>query len=278
MTLVGGPVGSAVGTPVVNAGMGYINGLYLTWLTTSTISIANGSCRDSTNQNDIIFGPTLVTTTTPYTTTPSTLVINTAQQGALGVDIGTIAASTLYAVYIIDSSLGGVPVSAVISLSFTQPTLPFGYDSFRRIGAIKTDAGSLVLAFHQEQPGGQPGRRMWYSVPISVLAATASATFVAQNLAAAVPAIKTEVVLQADLLPNAASNFVELRPTDATTGASGANGDVKMSGDVAAVHHFDQLLVCCGLDTNVPPRASIDWITDAASTVALTVTAYVDHL
>jgi hypothetical protein len=115
-------------------------------------------------------------------------------------------------------------------------------------------------------------------VPISVLAATASATFVAQNLAAAVPPIQTNVTLQADLLPNAAAAFVQLRPTDAISGSGGAAGDVKMSGDVAAVHHFDQLQVCSGLDANVPPRASIDWMTDAVSTVALTVTAYVDHL
>jgi hypothetical protein len=278
MSLVGGPIGSVVGSPVVNAGAYYINGLYLTWLTTATISIANGACRDSTNQNDIVFSPTVVTTTTPYTTTPSTLVINTAQQGALGVDVGTIAASTMYAVYIIGDSLGNNATTAVISTSFTQPTLPYGYDSYRRIGAVLTNGSSQILAFTQEQPGGQPGRRMWYSTPISVLAATASATFVAQNLAAAVPPIISNVTLQADLLPNTAAAFVELRPTNAITGSGGAAGNVKMSGDVAAVHHFGQLQVCSGLDANVPPRASIDWLTDAVSTVALTVTAYVDHL
>jgi hypothetical protein len=271
MTLVGGPLGTAVGTPVVNAGAYYINGLYLTWVSTTSFSIANGACRDSTNQNDIVFGPTVVTTTNPFTTTPSTLTVSTGHQGPLGLDIGTIAVSTLYAVYIVGDSLGNNPTTAVISLSFTQPLLPFGYDSYRRIGAIKTDGAGLVLAFHQEQPGGQPGRRMWYDIPISVLAAAAGAAFAAVSLAPAVPAIQTNVTLQADLLPNAPADFVELRPT----GSAAANGNVKMSGDVAAVHHFDQLMVCCAVSAG---NASIDWITDAASTVQLSVSAYVDHL
>lgn len=275
MSLVGGPVGSAVGTPVVNAGNLYLNGLYLTWLTTATISISNGACRDSTNQTDIVFGPTLITTTVPYTTQASTLVINTAKQGALGVDVGTIAATTMYYVYIIGDSLGNNNTTAVISLSFTQPVLPFGYDSFRRIGAVLTDGSKNILAFSQEQPGSA-ARRMWYATPISVLTATASATFVAQALSAAVPAILTEVTIQADLDPAAAADFVELRPTNAISGSGGAAGNVKMSGDVMSVHHFDQLRVMCGL--NATPAASIDWLTDAASTVALTVTAYVDHL
>lgn len=272
MTLVGGPLGSAVGTPVVNAGNLYINGLYLTWLTGTTISISNGGARDSTNQTDILFGPTIVTTSQPYTTTPSTLVINTAQQGALGLDIGTIADSTMYYVYIVGDSLGNNSTTALISLSITQPTLPFGYDCYRRIGAVLTSNAAAILAFWQEQPGPQPGRKIWYDVPVSVLAATAEAAFTAQSLAAAVPPLQTNVILNADLDPNAAADFVEIRPT----GSTAANGNVKMSGDVMGVHHFDQLQVVCGVTT--APAASIDWKTDAASTVALSVAAYVDHL
>ncbi len=276
MTLVGGPIGSSVGTPVVNAGAYYISGLYLTWLTTTTLSISNGSARDSTNQTDLIFSPTLVTTSVPYTTTPSTLVLTTTVKGALGLDTGTLAANTMYYIYLVGDSLGNNNTTAVFSASFTQPTLPFGYDSWRRIGAVVTDGASHFLPFSQEQPGGQPGRRMWYATPISVLAATAGAAFASIALSAAVPAILTEVTLQADLLPNAAANFVELRPTNAIAGSGAAAGNVKMSGDVAAVHHFDQIRVMCGL--NATPAAAIDWMTDAVSTVALSVSAYVDHL
>jgi len=292
-----------VGFPMNKAGVLYVNGLGLNFTTTTSIGVVAGAARDSTNQCDIV----LAANTT----------LNAATTGVNGLDTGTLAANTFYYVFVIGSSLSANPEinidkqynvfaagttilngtviaegqntpqpaytvannpqpGVLLSLSSTAPTLPQGYDMFRRIGAVLTDGASHILSFWQDDSNDSTNREMWYDAPISVLAATAGAAFASLSLAAAVPAIAlngsgTRITLQADLDPNAAANFVELRPT----GSTAAAGNVKMSGDVAGVHHFDQLQAVCELSAG---NASIDWITDAASTVALAVSAYVDKL
>jgi hypothetical protein len=287
-----------VGYPMVNAGSLYLNGLNLSATSTTVLTVSPGAARDNTNQDDIVL--------------PAAATVTTTVSGIGGLDTGTIAATTFYAVYLIGSSLSANPEineatqvstmasgttilngtviaegtvaqptwsvqnnpqpGVMISLSATQPTLPEGYDMFRRIGFVKTDGASHFLPFWQDGVNTST-RTMWYDAPISVLTATASATFEAQSLAVAVPVGvgQTRVILQADLDPNAAANFVELRPT----GSSSTNGNVKMSGDVAGVHHFDQLQAIAAVSAGA---LSIDWMTDAASTVALAVSAYVDQL
>ena len=290
-----------VGFPLNKAGTLYVNGLGISpGTTTLKVAMAAGAARDSTNQADIVL--------------PTAVSINFGANGANGLDTGAIAASTFYYVYVIGSSLSANPeinediqVSTIggttlngtvltqttvtqpaasvannpqpaglVSLSATAPVLPLGYDMFRRVGAVLTGGGSTVLPFWQDDNNDGTNRTMWYDAPISVLGATAAAAFTAQSLAVAVPVIalagaNTKVHLQADLLPNVAAEFVEIRPT----GSAAAAGNVKMSGDVAAVHHFDQLQAVCAVSAGA---ASIDWITDAASTVALAVSAYVDKL
>ena len=246
--------------PIVNLGNSYVNGFALTWLTNTTMFLGQGQARNSTDNNDILLNGNGAT-------------INVAVQGVNGIDQGTIAASTFYYVYAIGDSTamdatspGYVPTAGLISLSATNPALPGNYDMFRRIGTILTSGAGAILAFRQLR--AQAYRKMWYDTAISVLAATAAAAFTAQSLAVAVPPIATEVGFRADLFPNAAADFVELRPT----GSASAAGYVKMSGDVAAVHHFDTISCPC----NATP--SIDWLTDAVSTVQLSVEWYLDPI
>lgn len=289
-----------VGTPMVNLGNLYIDGLAISpGTTTSLINLAAGAARDSTNTDDIVL--------------PVAVIINAAVVGANGIDTGALAASTFYYVYVIGSSLGANPdidietqvsvlangsvvlngtvisegivtpptwsvtnnfqPAGLISLSATAPTLPFGYDMFRRVGSVLTSGGSVFLPFSQDS-SSTSFRTVWYDTPISVLAATAAAAFTAQSLVTAVPVTalaggSTDVFFQADLLPNAPAAFVQLR----RTGSAATNGNVKMSGDVAAVHHFDQLTCQASISAGV---ASIDWMTDAVSTVQLSVTGYID--
>lgn len=272
--------------PRFNKGNMYVNGMLLTSpATTSTLGISVGQCRDSTDTNDINM--------------TSAVVINARLNGSNGLDQGTLAANTFYHVYAVGNSnsndttllaaavqpvpaiqppttitesTGGffTPAVGLLSLSATAPALPSGFDMFRRIGTVLTSAtaapNAVFLPFRQV--GSSSERWMWYDAAISVLAATAAAAFTAQSLAVAVPPLATQVTLQATLLPNAAGNFVALRPT----GSASAAGYAKMSGDVAAVSHIDDMTVPC----NATP--SIDWITDAASTVALAVTTYLDLL
>src|SRR5208283_4100787 len=84
-----------IGYPQVNAGLLYVNGLDVSWVSTTALSVAAGAARDSSNVNDIV--------------SPTAVSISSAINGAGGLDTGTIAASTFYAVYIIGSSLSANP-------------------------------------------------------------------------------------------------------------------------------------------------------------------------
>jgi len=241
--------------PMVNLGNLYKSGCGLTWATNTTITVAKGQWRDSTNINDIVLS--------------STITINGAVNGANGLDTGSLANNTFYYVFLIGDSTKNLPTAGLLSLSSTAPALPGGvnvpggYDMFRRIGAVLTDGSAHILSFTQI------GTEMWYEAPISVLAATANASFTAQNIGAAVPPIAINVRFLATLVANAASNFVALRPT----GSANTTGYAKMSAVAAGGTSQIGVLVC---PCNATP--SIDWKTDAASTAALSILAYVDNI
>ncbi len=83
------------------------------------------------------------------------LMLNTAGAGDNGLDTGTIAASTWYALWVIDN---GTTTASLLSLSGTAPTMPAGYTHKARVGWIRTDstANKYPLAFVQR------GRRVQY--------------------------------------------------------------------------------------------------------------------
>ena len=65
-----------------------------------------------------------------------------------GLDAGTVAASSWYHVYLI-ANAAATSVDVLVSASATSPTLPSGFTKKRRIGSIRTDASSRILAFSQ---------------------------------------------------------------------------------------------------------------------------------
>lgn len=103
------------------------------------IDIAVGSCRDSTDVDDMHLLSALTKRL------DATWAVGTNQGG---LDTGAEAASTLYAVWLIKRSDTGV-VDALFSTSFTSPTMPPNYDRRRLIGAIYNDAASAIVAFTQ---------------------------------------------------------------------------------------------------------------------------------
>ncbi|MEO6077571.1 MAG: hypothetical protein ABIP54_02180 [Candidatus Andersenbacteria bacterium] len=255
-------------TPMVNAGLLYVSGLQLSNDATTPLTlldVAAGACRDSTNTNDIVVS--------------SAVVVNLAGTGALGIDTGTVAASTMYAVYAVGSSTNqignGQPVSAypgtvLLSLSFTQPTLPFNYDMFRRIGTVVTDSSSHILAFRQD--GSGQNRRMTYATPIATAITAGNATTntsVVINTTPTVPAIATLVHFSIGLTPTTAGNKVILVPT----GAGASDIYAQLSGDVAAVVHTDALSCPCSATPQVSYR-----VTAGGDAVAISVQGFDDLL
>lgn len=92
-------------------------------------------------------------------TIASAVAVNTATVGAVnGIDAGSLAARTWYAVYAIGDSNGVNASGGLISLSFTSPTLPGTHDIFRRVGALFTDD---VPGFRDFIQTGNDARRVY---------------------------------------------------------------------------------------------------------------------
>jgi hypothetical protein len=265
----------AISTPVVNAGAMYINGMRMAFASTTTFTVSQGLCRNSTNVNDINIGLPLNVAATqtgelPVDVGAGVVTVDITTQGAGGLDNGTIAASTFYAVHAVGDSFGLMPGSVVISLSVTDPLLPAGYDMFRRIGFIKTDGAVHVLAFRQE--GVTADRWMWWDVAIATsITAGASATFASVDASAGIPAmgVSSDAKFLVAFTPTGAANTLELRP-----GLSSAtNGYARLSGSVAAVSTID--IMECPIDS--PYTDAVDYLVTGSAT-AISVAAYLDQL
>lgn len=241
-------------SPIVNAGLLYVNGLGLTRTSASVLTVATGAARDSTNVNDI--------------TVSSAVTVTKTTSGAGGLDTGTIANSTMYALYVIGDSTGYNDPAAIISTSTTGPLQPFGYDMFRRIGWALTDGSANFLQFWQD--GNGQIRNMWYDVGISELAGGSATSFTAIDLATSVPPIATEVMIDIAYTPNGATDVAEFLPF----GSSASNGFVRF-GCGAAAAQVGQIKVPCRLDSSTP---KIQYKVTAGDTITLLVVGYQDYL
>jgi hypothetical protein len=188
-----------------NAAFLYVNGLQLSWTSNTTLTIAPGICRDSTNAEDLNLGG--------YgSSAPVNTVVNSAINGVNGLDTGAVANATWYAVYVIGDASGYKPTGTLLSASATAPTLPAGYNVFRQIGWALTDGSAHFLKFYTV---GNAGVRQhhWDSM-ISVLAAGVATAFTGVSCSAAVPPVNSTVVtFYAGLTPAVAGDAASFRPT-----------------------------------------------------------------
>jgi hypothetical protein len=261
-----------IATPIVNAGLLYINGLELSYTSASTITVAAGQCRDYTNTNDINVGLALNVAATQTGTEPvaagtGAVVISTAATGAAGLDTGAIAATTFYAVYAIGDSLGTNPGSAFISANLTTPQLPQNYDMHKRIGYIKTDGSKNILAFRQVGSGAD--RWMWYDAAIATgVTAGSSSTYASVDCSASLPtSAPTMVNFYCVFSPTGTNDKLVLVPGTSTA----TLGYATLSGTGAAVTGN---LVC---PTDSPNTDAVDYKVTGSST-AIDVAAYLDQL
>lgn len=201
-------------TPIVNAGLKYVNGLDLVRTGNSTITMAAGAARDSGNVNDIVLS--------------STATIDGSTVGANGVDLAVLVASKFYAVYVIGDSTGYNAAAGLLSLSFSAPSLPDGYDMYRRVGWVLTDGSAHILQFWQY--GNGQVRSYYYDVGISALSGGTSTSYANIDLSASVPPIVTEVLLNVAYTANSATNVAHFLPY----GSSATNGVVQFGYGVAA--------------------------------------------
>ncbi len=273
--------------PVVNQGNPYINGMRLTWVSTTTFTVGAGQVRDSSNTTDILMGTTLFPATgsggTNSLSTSAAVTITTTVSGVGGLDVGTITASKLYSVFAIGDSRGFNAGSAVFSLAVPTagPHLPLGYDSWRYIGSVAVDSGSHFIPFLQT--GAQALRSMWYDSGTLDgthvgLAIPSSATAASQTLATIgvlttiVPQTVLEVMVYAGLIANAAADSLWLTPKGFTAAVTGFASP-------AASTMKSLLRVPAAFNGGTPNIVEIDYATSSATaTVSFTCPGYVDQL
>ncbi len=235
--------------PIVNQPFLYINGLLLSNNATTPntkLDVAAGICRDSNNIVDINLGNYLNQGNAAVTANSAT-TINFAVNGANGLDSGSFAASTFYYVYAIADSSGKHQPAAIASLSASAPTLPFGYDSIRVIGACKSDGSTHLLAYYTS--GSSADRYFQWDAPIAVTVTDSgtSASYSAMDLSTGVPASRYgKVSVKYKWTNNAAADALNFTP-------SGATGDFEtVLGVAAGVAQEDNFVIKPLTVTSVP--------------------------
>ena len=188
---------------------GYMNGLQI--------------FNDATTPNtllDIGSGVTIDSTDTFQMINNGTIVINAATNGLNGLDTGTFAEGTVYAVYLVSDPVSLQPIGAMISLSYTAPLMPFGYSAFRLIGFATTNASSAHFLPGYWTAGNSGSREFFYdALQVTNITAGNATSFATTpvNLISTVPNVNnTPVYISTLYTPNAASNYMSLQPANAT--------------------------------------------------------------
>lgn len=265
-------------SPIVNLGNLYITGAELSFVSGTSIVVGAGQVRDSTDTTDIIVGGNLVSSpsnpsgsqgTNNPVTISAPVTINAAVVGAGGIDAGALAASTNYAVYVIGDSRNFKNGNAILSASFTAPSLPLGYDCFRQVGAVLTSGASAIVDFSSSSYN----RVVNYAaaIPTAVTAGNAT-TFTAVPLTAFIPGTATGVYLLVALTSDAGgARTVAFR----ATGSTSANGQVIVSSPASTVTTQTVLVPV----TNTAGVMSIDYkVSNSAAAVAISVAGYVEQV
>lgn len=256
----------------------YTQGLQLSAATptaATVICVAPGAARDSTNSIDMVVGLQnyfgIDNPAQQFLNYQPGLFVNSAVNGANGLDTGTIAASTQYAVYLIGDSRNYNNTAAVLSLtSNSAPLLPSGYDSYRLIGFWATDSSShFVYATNKPQNIG--GLLTYFNSPgVSVLAGGNATSFTAIDLTtnSAIPTTTLQNVIVTFLVnftPAAVGDTVQFRPTGSTATA----GLPTITGTTAGMAQSQYIQVIAGVGSSKP---EIDYkVTSGSDAVSVSV-------
>ena len=256
----------------------YITGLQLSCASTTLLAVAPGAARDSNNDMDMVVGlGNLFGNVLPnalFANYQPGLLISSAVNGINGLDRGTIAASTQYAVYLIGDSRNYNTTGAVLSLtSNVAPFLPAGYDSYRLIGFIATDSSSHFV-YATSKPQNIAGLLQYYNSPaIQVLSAGNATTFTAMDLttSAAVPTTTLQNVIVTLLVvftPAAVGDVVAFR----NTGSSATTNLATIVGVAAGIAQTQYIQVIAGVGSSKP---EIDYlVTSSSDAVTVSVAAW----
>jgi hypothetical protein len=194
----------------------------------TVLNISAGQCRDSNNVIDMGLG-SIFPPVNQGSAVSAPLSLNAAVNGANGLDTGSLAASSMYAVYIIGDSSYNNAVASILSLaSNSAPLMPLGYDSYRLIGYWATDASSHFLLGYYAGQGSV--LQFFYDAPqATAITAGAATSYTAIDLSALVPPVNNlPVLIQSNFSANAAGDTLKLQ------GAASTGDAVTVIGQVVA--------------------------------------------
>ncbi len=224
----------------------------------TAIIVAPGAARDSTNSIDMVVGLQnyfgIDNPAAQYINYQPGLLVNSLVNGVNGLDTGTIAASTQYAVYLIGDSRNYNNTAAVLSLtSNIAPILPSGYDSYRLVGFWATD-GSSNFVYATNKPQNIGGLQTYFHSPaISVLSGGNATSFTAIDLTtnSAIPTTTLENIIVTILVtftPVAVGDVVTFRPT-----GSSATGNLwSITGTTAGIAQSAYIQMIAGVGSSKP--------------------------
>ena len=121
-------------------------------------------------------------------------------------DIGARAANTWYNVFAIRATVGGA-ADVLVSLSYSAPKLPAGYELIRRIGSFKTDALNTIISFQQFD------RMFYWKTPIRDVVLTNVTGVAMANYAISVPP-GAPVVAHVSAFYSGSNGYIYLRNPD----------------------------------------------------------------
>jgi hypothetical protein len=243
--------------------LGYPYGGQMTYVSASQVSIGKAGetslVRSSANDFDIEW--------------TGVLTGDITVSGAGGLDTGSEAADTSYAVHVITDKTAVNTPAVLFSLSGTAPTIPSGYDTWRRLGWFRNNSSSDIIPFTQRGKG--VSRRIRYDEDkdnVQVLGGVNATTFTPVDLSAFVPPTAGEVLLRvgfAQGVIGVASDIVQFRHTGSTeTDPVFGSG----SGTKSAIHNTDMV--------EVPIAGqSVDYkVSSANNSLNVSVAGYTDEL
>ena len=223
----------------------------------TSIVISPGAARDINNNLDMVVGvqnyANIDLPAASFNNYQPGLIVSSLVNGANGLDTGSIAASTQYAIYLIGDSRLYNPTAAVLSLTSNSPgpIMPKGYDSYRLIGFWATD-GSKHFVYSTQKPQNFDGALTYYNVPaIQVLSGGNATSFTAMDLTtnSALPTTTLQnivVNLLVVFTPAAAGDVVQFRPT----GSSATGNLATITGVAAGIAQTQYIQVIAGVGSS----------------------------
>ena len=176
----------------------------------TVLDVSAGICRDQSDTFDLNLGNYDNFKQTP--TANSVTLLNAAVNGINGLDTGSLAASTVYYVYVVADPVSANQTGVILSLAAPSvgPLMPFGYSAFRHIGYAVTDSSMhFLLAYHA---GNNNTRKFVYDAPISVGTTSTEAAYTAVNLTKFVPLVNNIPVYFNATINGTAADTLKLQP------------------------------------------------------------------